>query len=200
MFNRWKEKAIPAIERAKASAEYAAFANEWAKSKGVAFQTWNQNDRDRIDLLLKRTNLMEQYLSNVVLQKWGVQFRNGDIDITAPAGEKNEGLTWQGLGAVIIPVLVIAGVVVLSSATVWVTKMITDSQKSETEDRKKVRELDFEIVKNHPDKTAAWTEFKKQNEKLQKKAGISFGGALGGGLGIGLIALGAIAFLSMRRK
>lgn len=171
----------------------------WIDSQGAEFtknfpRAWRgAPDQAEFENIARRATLLERYASG--LEGGTLFFRldaaGGDIEIVYP--EKEGGPPAFSLGIVPLVIAIVVGVVLLAGAITTAIAFYMDTRKKESEERRRIAELDAAAAKAGGDVAARWNQYKKDNAKANggffDKLGESFGSITVIG---GLVALAII--------
>jgi hypothetical protein len=174
----------------------AAMAYEWGTQRGISVDSPAPLEQRYLDLDQRFSKLL-QSVQRVENHTWGVQFRDGDIDIVDPQSEISGVL------------LVIAGVVVIAGLIATTYMLTTENDELAKDYRVLSAATDKKFCKQGSPKTCAeWKKFKRESGYDDRKSviekitdGIGEAATTGTKWGLGIaIPIALVAFLWSQKK
>lgn len=162
--------------------------------------------------LLTRYNMIGRYIAGVESGKYGINLKDGDIQIIAPASMPQSELEtdlYPSEGFGVAPIIWALAIGVTLIAGIWGASDVIDSvAKRQAEIHKdRLMQADREMAKQPADVRQAWQEMKKSSAPAAREVGILekfFGteaaGKIGGGIGLGLLVVMAMYAFGQRKK
>lgn len=193
------------VDAMLSTAKLAANINIDAKKAGLPLNIWSSVEENSLQEILRQYNTMGRIISGAKLNKYFITLEKGDLTIWASPSMSREEYEPDVLGFVFVALMI--GAVLITGAIAYIDTLDYKVRMADDSYRNRLLDADIKMSKAPKKQQDFWLNSKRLNTDAAKAAAKQhepgwfekmFSGLGGGlGLGVGMLAVGGIAFLAL---